>query len=81
MLTYICGCLMNDVPKDKFIFTEALSLPAAERADYLERACARDGNLRRKVEALLEAHDRVEDFLEQPPTEGKNVTNSHPIEE
>jgi hypothetical protein len=33
----------------------------------LDEACAADDNLRRKVEALLKAHDRVGDFLEEPP--------------
>ena len=59
---------MNDSPNcDVEIFTDALALPRAERAAYLERACDGDGELRRKVEALLEGHDRVGDFLEHSP--------------
>jgi eukaryotic-like serine/threonine-protein kinase len=59
---------MNDSPnRDVEIFTDALALPRAERAAYLERACDGDGELRRKVEALLEGHDRVGDFLENSP--------------
>ena len=49
------------------IFTEALQLPAGERAAYLERVCGSDLELRRKVEILLEAHTQVGDFLEEPP--------------
>ena len=59
---------MNDSPNRQVeIFTEALALPRAERAAYLERACEGDGDLRRKVEALLEGHEHVGDFLEHSP--------------
>jgi len=53
----------QDVP----IFTEALKHPAAERGAFLDRACAGDAELRRKVEALLRAYERLGDFLETPP--------------
>jgi hypothetical protein len=53
--------------RDVAIFTQALQLPAGERAAFLDRACAGDEDLRRNVEALLRAHDRVGDFLETPP--------------
>ncbi len=57
---------MNDSPnRDVEIFTEALALPRAERVAYLERACGSDDELRRKVEVLLESHERIGDFLEQ----------------
>src|SRR5216684_2118898 len=60
---------MNDnSDRDVVVFTEALRLPAAERGDYLGRACADDEDLRQRVEVLLKTHDRVGDFLEQPPT-------------
>src|SRR5258708_514567 len=60
---------MNDgSDRDVVVFTEALQLPAAERGDYLCRACAGDEDLRQRVEVLLKLHDRVGDFLEQPPT-------------
>jgi serine/threonine protein kinase len=59
---------MNDSSnRDVEIFTEALSLPRSERAAYLEGACGSDTGLRRKVEALLDGHDRLGDFLEEPP--------------
>src|SRR5688572_21432388 len=59
---------MNDSPnRDVVVFTEALQLPASERAAYLDRACAGDGELRQKVEALLEGHEQVGDFLENSP--------------
>jgi hypothetical protein len=49
------------------IFTEAVRLPAEQRAAFVDRACAGDENLRRQVLALLDAHERVGDFLESPP--------------
>src|SRR5580700_5311553 len=57
----------RDGSRDVVIFTEALQLSVGERDAFLSRACAGDENLRRKVEALLKAHDEVGDFLEQPP--------------
>lgn len=50
------------------IFTEALKVPVQERGAFLERVCAGDENLRHKVEALLGAHDRLGNFLDEPPT-------------
>ena len=59
---------MSDDPgRDVIVFTEALRFPAEERAAFLDHACAGDENLRRKVEALLRAHERVGDFMETPP--------------
>jgi WD40 repeat protein/tetratricopeptide (TPR) repeat protein len=49
------------------IFTSALKLATpAERAAYLDQACAGNPQLRADVEALLQAHDRDPGFLEQP---------------
>src|ERR1700722_14716619 len=50
------------------IFTEALRLPPEARRDYLERTCAGDEHLSRKVQALLRAHDRAGRFLEELPS-------------
>jgi eukaryotic-like serine/threonine-protein kinase len=59
---------MNDeVSREIFIFTEAINIRPPDRAAYLDIMCGNDVNLRRKVEALLKAHDRVGDFLEEPP--------------
>src|SRR5262245_58402379 len=38
----------------------------AERAAYLDEACAGDADLRREVEVLLRAHDRPDPLLDQP---------------
>ncbi len=53
--------------RDVVVFTEAIELPAVERAAYLERACGGDKDLRQRVEAMLEVQDRVGNFLEQSP--------------
>jgi hypothetical protein len=48
---------MNDAAdRDVVVFTEALRLPAVERAGYLDRACAGDGELRRRLEAILRGY-------------------------
>jgi len=48
------------------IFTQALSVAHHERGVFLDKACG-DQQPRGKVEALLRAHDRLGNFLEQPP--------------
>ena len=49
------------------IFSEALKLPPRERDAFLQRSCAGDHHLRSKVEALLRAHGRLGQFMEEPP--------------
>ena len=51
--------MKNDFNMDVVIFEEALQLPAMERAAYLERASLGDADLRRRVEVLLEAFEKV----------------------
>ncbi len=52
------------------IFATALEKhDPAERAAYLDRACAGDAVLRRRVEELLAVHDRAADYLERPAVE------------
>ena len=49
------------------VFANALKLAnPAERASYLDEACAGDSQLRADVEALLQAHANDPSFLEQP---------------
>jgi eukaryotic-like serine/threonine-protein kinase len=49
------------------IFAAALEkLTPAEREAYLEAACAGDAELRRRVDALLKAHEQSGDLLDQP---------------
>jgi len=68
----------QDVP----IFTEALKHPVADRGAFLERACVGDAELRRKVEALIRAYERLGNFLETPPLEpGSSVLDPEIDEE
>lgn len=59
--------MKDDADRELAIFTEAIKVPLQERAAYLDVACDGDEPLRRKVEALLKAHDRLGNFLEDPP--------------
>ena len=49
------------------LFGEALDLSADKRREFLDDACRSQPELRRRVDALLEEHDRLEGFLSQPP--------------
>ena len=49
------------------LFDQALALPAAGRVAFLEGACGGDSALRRRVEALLSAHQEAGEFLLAPP--------------
>ena len=48
------------------VFGGALERDTGDRAKYLRRVCAGDGDLRVKVESLLEAHRAGRDFLAEP---------------
>jgi hypothetical protein len=58
---------MTTTPPAESIFFAALAkTDPAERAAYLDEACGGDGDLRRQVERLLEAHPQVGSFLDRP---------------
>ncbi len=62
---------MNPDPKHvEAVFASALGQAPPGRAAFLDRACAGDTPLRRRVEALLQAHDRAGSFLEKPAPAG-----------
>lgn len=61
---------MNDDGYEIAVFTEAIKLPRHQRVAFLDKACGKDADLRRRVEALLSAHDRVGNFLEEPLSGG-----------
>jgi protein kinase-like protein/phospholipase A2-like protein/VCBS repeat protein len=46
-----------------------LELDGAERAEFLERECAGDEELRREVESLVASHEEQEPFLSAPAVE------------
>jgi serine/threonine protein kinase/TPR repeat protein len=50
---------------EETIFAAALALPPEDRAAYLDESCGDDGDLRQRVEVLLQAHVGGE-FLEEP---------------
>jgi hypothetical protein len=62
--------MKGDADREVAIFTQALKVRSQERDAVLERLCGGEEDLRRRVEALLKAHDRLGDFLEEPPTAG-----------
>lgn len=68
---------MNEDERDEIsVFTEAIKVPREQREAFLDKACAGNDALRRKVEALLGAHDRMGNFLEDPQNGGlSNETN------
>ncbi|PYM15993.1 MAG: serine/threonine protein kinase [Verrucomicrobia bacterium] len=53
--------------REEALFTLAVEKPAAERAAFLDRECSGDVELRQRIEALLGAHDKAEEFLNEPP--------------
>src|SRR5262245_32206017 len=53
---------------------------AAERAAYLDEACAGDPALRQRVEALLTAHQQAGSFLERPVPETAAGESDRPAE-
>jgi serine/threonine-protein kinase len=48
------------------LFDAAVALPVGARAAFVAGACS--GDVRRRVERLVAAHERAEGFLEVPPT-------------
>jgi serine/threonine protein kinase/WD40 repeat protein len=48
------------------IFDAAIELPPRRRAAYLQEACGGDAALRRRVEALLRAHETAGTFMDSP---------------
>lgn len=62
--------MKDDAESELAIFTEATRLPIPKRGAFLDIACHGDEDLRKKVDALLKAHERVGNFLEEPPDGG-----------
>jgi hypothetical protein len=63
---------------EETLFQEALSRAPAERAAFLEAACAGQPQLRAAVEALLAAHDKSGNVLDKPPAELGRTVDSEP---
>jgi serine/threonine-protein kinase len=54
------------VDQIKAVFLAALETPTDQRPAYLERACGGDAGVRRRVEALLRAHEEPDRLHDQP---------------
>jgi serine/threonine protein kinase len=52
--------------REEALFGAASQLPPEQRAEYLRQACAGDGQLRQRVEALLQAQEQAGGFMEEP---------------
>ncbi len=59
---------------DDDIFADALEIPEAGRAAFLDQACAGDAVQRARVEALLRGLERMPGILESPATQQLAVT-------
>ena len=53
---------------DETLFADALALPAAERARFLDQACAGDAHQRARVAALLASQEAAANIFESPAT-------------
>jgi eukaryotic-like serine/threonine-protein kinase len=51
---------------ERDIFVSALQKDASLRPAYLDEACAGNASLRRRIDALLKAHDEPDGFLDSP---------------
>src|SRR5450759_115172 len=63
---------------EESLFHDALSKPSAERAAFLDAACAGQPELRVAVEALLAAHDASGGLLDRPPIQTVDSDLSEP---
>src|SRR5437667_120773 len=53
--------------REEALVTLAVEKTAAERVAFLDRECSGDAELRQRVEALLGAHAKAGEFLNEPP--------------
>src|SRR5262245_32126719 len=66
---------------DSIFLAAAEKATAAERAAYLDAACASDPQLRQRVERLLAAQSRVSRFLEAPAPALIGTVEESPVPE
>lgn len=57
---------MADINRIKSIFDDALELESSQREEFLALTCSNDAGLRKKIDSLLAAFERSEDFLQTP---------------
>jgi serine/threonine protein kinase len=63
--TTTSGGLSVDPGSVEGLFLAALAMDAAERGEFLRKACGEDGSRKKRVERLLNAYEQAGDFLEQ----------------
>jgi serine/threonine protein kinase len=63
------------------LFAAALQQPPADRAAYLDQACAEDPAVRQRVEALLRAQAAAGSFLQAPPADLCATLDEPPVHE
>src|SRR5262245_2218363 len=69
-------------PRTESLFWSALAISSPEeRARYLDRQCGGDQRLRGRIEELLAAYPKVEDFLEPPAPSLVATVDEPPITE
>src|SRR5271165_2819058 len=56
--------------REERIFADALAIPMEERRRFVDEACEGDDDLRKRLEALLRAHESAEGFMGAPPPTG-----------
>ena len=73
----------SDPQRVQAIFIDAVQKSESERAEFLERECGGDSELRGRVDALIAAHDQSGSFLDSPPKDlaGTNPTIAHSMPE
>ena len=59
---------------EESIFNVAIKLDPSGRHDYLQQVCRHNVALMERVKALLEIHDKEQDFLVNPPVEVPEAT-------
>jgi serine/threonine protein kinase len=62
-----------DAKRVQAVFLAAASVDPAARAALLDRECVNDRELRRRVEALLRAHDEPDSMLDKSPGEAAHA--------
>jgi tetratricopeptide (TPR) repeat protein len=62
--------------REEQIFAEALALPAGERQRFIDESCRGDDDLRKRIEALILAHDSAGRFMAGRPAEDLAVNES-----
>ena len=71
--------MTDPLNREMVVFNAALELPAAKRAAYLDQACAGDGELLRRLKALLQANEAAGNFLAKPVLETPSADTAESV--